>query len=90
MIHHYFEQIINKRKESGKHFGTDLDMGGNGRILVAQPLANSEKLCYDWDKQSRVTKRTVKNLSYVVLSEEDYAYGYGRQHHRCARQLFRL
>ena len=42
-------------------------MGENGRSLVAQPLANSKKLCYDWDKQHRVIKRisAVSFLSFI-------------------------
>ncbi len=37
-------------------------------------LANSTKMCYTYDNLSRVTKRTVKNLSDVVLSEEEFTY----------------
>ena len=37
-------------------------------------LANNRKMCYTYDSLSRVTKRTVKNLSDVVLSEETYSY----------------
>ena len=31
-------------------------------------------MCYTYDSLSRVTKRTIKNLSDVVLSEETYSY----------------
>ena len=31
-------------------------------------------MCYTYDELSRVTKRTIKNLSNVVLSEESYSY----------------
>lgn len=37
-------------------------------------LANSTKFCYTYDKLSRVAKRTVKNLSDVILSEEAFTY----------------
>ena len=49
-------------------------MGGMGGCFGSFHLANSTKLCYTYDTLNRVTKRTVKNLSDVVLSEEDYAY----------------
>ena len=32
-------------------------------------------MCYTYDSLNRVTKRTTKNLSNVVLSEESYSYG---------------
>lgn len=41
-------------------------MGG----IFSLHLANSTKLCYADDNLNRVTKRTVKNLSDVVLSAE--------------------
>ena len=31
-------------------------------------------MCYTYDSLSRVTKRTIKNLSNVILSEETYSY----------------
>jgi len=37
-------------------------------------IANSTKMCYTYDNLNRVTKRTIKNLSNVVLSEETYCY----------------
>ena len=31
-------------------------------------------MCYTYDNLNRVTKRTIKNLSNVILSEETYSY----------------
>ena len=31
-------------------------------------------MCYTYDNLNRVTKRTIKNLSNVVLSEESFTY----------------
>ena len=44
------------------------------RIVEEKVLANSTKFCYTYDSLNRVTKRTVKNLSDVVLSEEAFTY----------------
>ena len=44
------------------------------RLFFIQTLANSTKMCYTYDNLNRVTKRTIKNLSNVVLSEEAFTY----------------
>jgi len=44
------------------------------RIIEEKDLAKSTKKCYTYDNLSRVTNRTVKNLSNVVLSEETFTY----------------
>ncbi len=44
------------------------------RIIEEKVLANSTKICYTYDNLNRVTKRTIKNLSNVVLSEEAFTY----------------
>ena len=44
------------------------------RLFFIQALANLTKMCYTYDGLSRVTKRTVKNLSNTVLSEEAFSY----------------
>ena len=44
------------------------------RIVEEKHLDSNTKFCYTYDELSRVTKRTVKNLCDVVLSEESYSY----------------
>ena len=44
------------------------------RIVEEKVLADSTKMCYTYDSLNRVTKRTIKNLSNVVLSEESFTY----------------
>ena len=44
------------------------------RLFFILVLANSTKMCYTYDNLNRVTKRTIKNLSNVVLSEETFTY----------------
>ena len=46
-----------------------------GRISTESNLAKNTKMCYTYDNLSRVTKRTVKNISGdTILSEESYSY----------------
>ena len=42
--------------------------------LEEKVLAKNEKMCYTYDELNRVTKRTVKNLDNVVLSEEIFTH----------------
>ncbi len=44
------------------------------RIVEEKHLDKNWKLCYTYDSLNRVIKRTVKNLSNAVLSEETYSY----------------
>ena len=45
------------------------------RIIEEKVLANSTKICYTYDSLSRVTKRTIKNISDdSVISEESFTY----------------
>ena len=44
------------------------------RIVEEKHLDNNTKMCYTYDSLNRVTKRTVKNLSNVILSEESFTY----------------
>ena len=46
----------------------------SGAAVFFLVLANSTKMCYTYDNLNRVTKRTVKNLNDVVLSEESFSY----------------
>ena len=46
----------------------------SSEYIEEKVLANSSKMCYTYDILSRVTKRTVKNLSNTVLSEEAFSY----------------
>ena len=46
----------------------------SSEYIEEKVLANSTKMCYTYDSLSRVTKRTVKNLSNTVLSEEAFSY----------------
>ena len=47
----------------------------SGAAVFVDILDKNRKLCYTYDSLNRVTKRTTKNLSNVVLSEESYSYG---------------
>ena len=45
-----------------------------GRISEETHLDKNEKMCYTYDELNRVTKRTIKDLSGTVLSEESFSY----------------
>ena len=45
---------------------------GRGSFFFS--LANNTKLCYTYDELNRVTKRTKKSQSNIVLDEESYSY----------------
>ena len=51
-----------------------MDSTKSSEYIEEKVLANSTKMCYTYDSLSRVTKRTVKNLSNTVLSEEAFSY----------------
>ena len=45
-----------------------------GRISSEKVLAKNEKMCYTYDEQSRVVKRTVVSLSGSTETEETFSY----------------
>ena len=45
-----------------------------GVFVSKTVLAKSTKMCYTYDNLNRVTKRTLKDLNDVVLSEETFTY----------------
>ena len=45
-----------------------------GRISTEKALAKNQKMCYTYDEQSRVVKRTVISLSGTTETEEVFSY----------------